>query len=154
VPTAPETPPPAQWEVPESDEKLLDLTRNEFRIRFSAEPWNGRIASAQVLSGQRLTSLESSNTTPGADYCIWLPGVSSVRTLLSDQQDATIVYGLGIHDQDAQSSTSLSFEFNTSTGDHLGTLKCVFPHTSSAPSVAYGRWTSIVGDLLKFEIRP
>jgi hypothetical protein len=154
VAPVPETPPPSQWEVPDADEKMLDLARNEFRIRFSPQSWGGKIAAAQVLSAQRLTSLESSNATPGADYCIWLPGASSVRSLLSSESGDSVVYSLVPHDQDSQTSTSITFEINSRAGEHLGTMKCVFPHVSSANSVAFGRWTSVVGDLLKFEIRP
>jgi hypothetical protein len=155
VPATPETPAPAQWEVPDADEKLLDLVRNEFRVRFSPQSWNSKIGAAQVLAAQRMTSLESSNATPGADYCLWLPGAPAVRSLLSNEPaDGSVVYSLAPHDQDSQSSTTITFNFATPSGEHLGTLKCVFPHVASAMSVGYGRWTSVVGDLLKFEIRP
>jgi hypothetical protein len=153
VPEAPEPAPPAQWETPDPDERIVDLVRNEFRIRFNPQVWGNKIAAAQVLAGQRLTSLESSSATPGTDYCIWLPGAPAVRSLLSADNDS-VLYTLTAHDQDTQSATSLSLDVNTPTGTHLGTLKCVFPHAASASSVAYGRWTSVVGDLLKFEIRP
>jgi len=153
VPATVESEPPAAWEKPESDEKIVDLVRNEFRIRFAAEAWNSKVGSAQVLSAQHMTSLESSDATPGADYCIWLPG-SAVRTLLSEAPDNGVVFALNVHDQDSQSSTSMTFEFNTRTGTHLGSLKCVFPHATSATSVAFNRWTSTVGSLLTFEIRP
>jgi hypothetical protein len=153
VPDAPEPDAPAKWETPDSDEKMVDLARYEFRLRFSPQAWSNRIGSAQVLAGQRLNSLEASNATPGADYCMWLPGASSVRTLFS-MDDDSLVYTLTPRDQDNQTATSLTFDVNTRSGTHLGTLKCVFPHVTSATSVAYGRWTAVVGDLLKLEIRP
>src|SRR5215475_14464629 len=42
----------AAWEVPDPDEKLLDVTRDEFRIRFSPQTWMGRIGAIQVLSAK------------------------------------------------------------------------------------------------------
>jgi hypothetical protein len=153
VPEVQAPPAPRQWEVPDSDEKILDLGRDEFRLRFSPELWLSKINTAGVLAGQRLTSLESSNATPGADYCMWLPGDPSVRSILT-VEDESIFYSMIGHDQDSQSSTFISFEINKRSGTHLGSLKCIFPHTPSASGVAFGRWTSIVGDLLKLEIRP
>ena len=129
------------------------MRRYQFRLLFNPQPWSNKLAAAQVVSGQRLISLESSSATPGADYCLWLPGASAVRTLPSMDPES-LMYTFTVHDQDSQSPTSMTFDVNMASGTHLGTLKCSFPRANSATSVSIGRWTAIVGDLLKFEIRP
>ena len=82
----------AGWEAPDSDEKIVDLVRDEFRIRFAVSTWTGRIGAAEVLSGGHLSSLESSNPAAGADYCIWLPGAaSSVNRLLANDPGTLVI---------------------------------------------------------------
>jgi hypothetical protein len=143
------------WEAPDSDEKILDVLRNEFRIRFAPQTWTGRIGAAEVLSGKKLSSLASATPASGADYCVWLPGaLSSVNNLLANHPDEPITYGVTAHDQDGQSSTSIVFDMRTPAGIHLGTLQCVFPRASSAASIAFSRWASIAGDHLTLEMRP
>ena len=143
------------WEVPDSDEKILDVVREEFRIHFAPQPWTGRIGAAEVLSGKKLSSLASAAPASGADYCVWLPGApSSVNDLLANHPDVPITYAVTAHDQDGQSSTSIVFDMRTPTGIHLGTLQCVFPRASSAASIAFSRWALIVGDHLALEVRP
>jgi hypothetical protein len=145
---------PVAWEMPDSDEKILDLLRNDFRLRFTAQSWTGRVAAAQVLYGRQLTSLQSSHPADGADYCVWLPGAtSSVNHLLADDPGNPVAYSITARDQDGQSSTSIVFDINLQAGPHLGTLQCAFPRASSAVGVTFGRWKSIVGDHLTLEVR-
>jgi hypothetical protein len=140
------------WEAPDSDEKLLNILRSEFRIRFASQAWAGRIGAAQVLSGRSLSSLESAHPGAGADYCVWLPGsVSDAQSLLSS--DAAVMYSISVHDPDGQSSTSIVFNMLTISGAHLASLQCTFPRVVSAGNVDYGRWSSIVGTNLSLEIR-
>jgi hypothetical protein len=140
------------WEAPDSDEKLLNILRSEFRIRFALQAWSGRIGAAQVLSGRNLSSLESAHPAAGADYCAWLPGgVSDAQSLLSS--DAVVMYSISVHDPDGQSSTSIVLNMLTISGSHLGSLQCTFPRVVSAGNVDYGRWSSIVGNNLSLEIR-
>ncbi len=147
--------PAAIWEVPDSDEKIVDLERDEFRIRFAAQTWTGRIGAPEVLSEQKLSSLLSSTPAAGADYCIWLPGAASAANhLLANDPGEPVLYSVTAHDRDGQSSTSIVFDMRTPADLHLGTLQCVFPRTSSAASIAFGRWTSIVGAYLRLEVRP
>jgi hypothetical protein len=154
VPTAfPEVVRPASWEAPDSDEKLLSVLREEFRLRWNPQTWAGRIGGAQVLSGRQISSLDRAQPAAGADYCVWLPAsASAVQSFLS--ADAAVVYSVSAHDHDGQSGTSLTFEALTPSGSRLGSLQCSFPRVSSAAGVDYGRWTSIVGSNLALEIRP
>ncbi len=139
-------PPPTEWETPDADERLVNIVRNEFRIRFNRETWTGRTSEAQVLSGQKWISLTSFMPAQGADYCVWLPGGASVFS-----GDAE--YAVTWRDQDGTSSTSFHFDI-AAAGQHAGTLQCFFPRVSSAASVPFGRWTSIAGSNLTLEIRP
>src|SRR5438105_1452968 len=112
---------PASWEAPESEEKVLDILREEFRIRFAPQSWTGRIGSSQVLSAKRLTALASAKPAEGADYCVWFPGPASAANYqLSDQP---VEYSITPRNQDGQSSTSIAFDINTPTGTHLGKLE-------------------------------
>ena len=148
----PETAPPSAWEAPDSDEKLLSVLREEFRIRFASGAWSGKVGAAQVLSARQMSSLEVAHPANGADYCVWLPAGSVAQQLLSS--DAAVVYSISAHDPDAQSPTSVVFSMLTPSGSHLGTLQCSFPRASSAGSVDIGRWLSLVGNNLTLEIRP
>src|SRR6266481_5803155 len=143
---------PSRWEVPDPDEKILDVARDEFRIRFAPQTWTGRIGAAQVLFAKRLSTLESARPADGADYCIWLPATASAAPhVLTDDP---VEYAITVHNQDGQSSTSIVFSMNTASGMHLGTLQCNFPRASSAASIDFQRWTSIVGQHLLLEVKP
>jgi hypothetical protein len=144
---------PRSWEKPDPDERVLNLLREEFRIRFAPQAWSGRLGAAQVLSGRQLSSLDSAKPAAGADFCVWLPaGASAAQPLLST--DAMVVYSVTARDGDSQSSTSITFDMKSPAGAHYGSLQCSFPRVTSAASVAFSRWSSTVGDYLSFEIRP
>ena len=155
VPPLPDSQRPVLWEAPDSDERILDLVRNEFRLRFSAANWAGKIAEPEVLSQRKLTSLATSRPAEGADYCVWLPdAVGAVNSLLTDDPGERIAYSVTAHDQDRQGSTSIAFEMRTAPDVRLGGLQCIFPRASSASGIAFSRWTSAVGDYIALEIRP
>jgi hypothetical protein len=150
--TVPEAPRPTSWETPDSDEKLLSILREEFRIRLNPQTWTGRIGAAQVLSGRQMTSLDRAQPAAGADYCVWLPASAPAAQALLSGDSA--VYSVSAHDPDGQSGTSVTFDALTSSGSRIGSLQCTFPRVSSAASIDFGRWTSIVGNNLALEIRP
>jgi hypothetical protein len=142
------------WEIPDPDEKLVDIARDDFRIRFNPQTWAGRIGAAEVLSARQLSSLTTFTPAAGADYCVWLPGAgNAVNRLLSNSGDP-VAYLVTAHDRDGQSSTSIVFEMRTPNGLHLGTLQCFFPRASSAASIAFSRWISTVGSHLTLDVRP
>src|SRR5262249_47970588 len=142
------------WEVPDPDERLADLQRGEVRIPVAAQTWKSRIGSAQLLSGHQISSLGSSSSATTGDSCVWLPGAPSlVSQLLADDSQESIAYSMKMQDQDTQSSTSVIFEMRTRNGAHLGSLQCFFPRAPSAASVAFSRWTAVVGENLLLEVR-
>jgi hypothetical protein len=144
---------PAAWETPDSDERLLDLLRNDFRLIFAGQSWTGRVGAAQVLYGRQLTSLQSSNPADGADYCIWLPGAGGSANALLNDPGTSVAYSTTVHDPDGQSATSIVFDINLQAGPRLGSLQCTFPRAQSAAGITFGRWKSIVGDHLTIEVR-
>jgi hypothetical protein len=150
--TAAAASPSPQWEIPEPDEKIVDVVRDEFRIHFAPQAWAGYIGAAQVLYAKRMTRLETAKPAEGADYCIWLPGAAnSAEHLLSDDP---VAYNVVARNQNGQSSTTIDLSMNTPEGMHLGTLECIFPRASSATTIDFQRWTSIVGDQLLLEVKP
>jgi hypothetical protein len=148
----PEAPRSTSWGTPDSDEKLLSILREEFRIRLNPQTWTGRIGAAQVLSGRQMTSLDRAQPAAGADYCVWLPASASAAQALLSGDSA--VYSVSAHDPDGQTGTSVTFDALTSSGSRIGSLQCTFPRVSSAASIDFGRWASIVGNNLALEIRP
>ena len=148
----PNAPEPSRWEVPDSDEKVLNVARDEFRMVFPRQSWTGRIGGAQVLFSKRISTLTAAKPPDGADYCIWLPGASSLASRALSEEP--IGYSITAHDQDGQSSTSISFGMNTADGSHIGTLQCNFPRLTSASNVDMLRWTLIVGEYLSLEVKP
>ena len=143
---------PLQWEIPEPEEKIVDVVRDEFRISFAPQTWTGRIGAAQVLYAKRISSLEAAKPAEGADYCMWLPGSADIAPRLLT--DDPVAYGINARNQDGQSSTSIDISMNTPAGVHLGTFQCIFPRASSATAIDFQRWTSIVGDQLLLEVKP
>jgi len=142
---------PVEWEAPDSDERVLDLVKDEFRIRF-AQTWISRIGAPALLAEQRLSGLQSTPAS-GADYCIWLPGAGS-NQILSNDAKTSIFYSVAVHDRDGLSPTSINFNIVSSAGTQLGSLQCNFPRTPSASNITFDRWKSIVGANLLLEVRP
>jgi hypothetical protein len=137
---------PTAWESPDADEKILDVVRDEFRIRFTPDTWKARIGSLQILTGKNIGNLDTMKPAVGADYCMWVPGGSAP----SDG----VGYSVVPHDQDGQTPTSITFKMTTPAGANAGSLQCIFPRVPSASNVAFSRWASIVGPHLTFEIKP
>ena len=112
------------------------------------------IGAAQVLYGRQILSLDSAKPVEGADYCIWLAGAAGSANPLLGKGDDAVEYSITVHDRNDQSSTLIGFDLKTPAGMHLGTLQCYFPRATSATSVDFGRWKSIVGDNLLLEVKP
>jgi len=143
----------AAWTKPDSDERIVDIVREEFRIRFSPAAWSGRLSSAEVLAGQRLSSLKSSQPPAGADMCIWFPGSGSPDQLVSDRPEEAVAYSVSAHDREGQSPTTIVFDMKTRIGAHLGSLQCTFPKQTSAANIAFDQWNAVVGSNLALEAR-
>jgi hypothetical protein len=153
IASPPDVEPSTSWEAPDSDEKILEILRDEFRIRF-AQNWASRIGSAQVLYGRQILSLDSAKPAEGADYCVWLAGSAGSANRLLGNGDDSVQYSINVHDRDNQSSTSIVFDLKTTADMHIGTLQCYFPRATSATSIDFARWKSIVGDNLLLEVKP
>jgi len=143
------------WEQPASDEKILDIVRDEFRLRFNPQTWSGRIGSPQVLAGRQLISLDSAQSNAGMDYCMWLPASTGAASrLLEPAASEPVGYLVTVHDRDSQIPTSITIEMSPSGTVSLGKLQCIFPRASSAVGIGVDRWTSIVGSHVILEVRP
>src|SRR6185503_1575111 len=101
-----------EWETPDSDERILDIARDEFRIRFNPQSWSGRLGVSEMLYARQLTPLATATPVSGQDSCVWLPAGGSDRLLAADPEG--VLYAVSAHDQDGQSSTSITFDLSTS----------------------------------------
>jgi len=135
-----------RWTVPDPDERLVSVFRDEFRIQFNPQSWAGRTGTAQGLAAQRLSDLSSFDPPPTADSCVWLPGATHGSGEVAR-------YAVTLRDRDARSSTTVEVRMSTAAGAHVGTLQCFFPRSADVDSIAFSRWMSIVGANLKLEVR-
>jgi len=142
------------WQMPDVRSKVVDVGKNEFRLRFSSQTWTGKIGSPEVLSDQKMSSPLSAKLQEGADYCAWRPGAANlVDRLVANEPDADVSYSVEAFDKNNQSAASIVFDMKTHTGIRLGTLQCFFPRTESSANIDFDRWVSIVGGHLTLEIR-
>ena len=146
-----DTPGVEGWQIPGPVSKLGEAGKTEFRIRFSPQTWAGKATTPQVLSDQRMTSLDPAKPLPAVDYCVWRPTASSlVSRVLGNEPDEDVAYSLAA----SESPAAISFDMKTHTGTRLGTLQCVFPKDTTATAVVFERWVAIVGAHLTLEARP
>jgi hypothetical protein len=142
------------WQIPDVRSRILDVRKNEFRIRFSPQAWTGKIGAPEVLSDLKMSSTKSVRLREGADYCLWRPGDASlVDRFLTNEDDRDVLYYLDGFDKNVQSPASLVFDMRTHSGTELGTLKCYFLHSKSAANIDFNHWVSVVGSHLTIEIR-
>ncbi len=81
-------------------------------------------------------------------------GGNAAQALLAADSAGGVRYSVSAHDADNQSSTSVNFNLVAQNGTRFGSLQCSFPRASSAAGIAFGRWSSTVGNYLTLEIRP
>ena len=149
----PDAPLSEGWQIPGSESKLAEVGQREFRIRFNPQTWASKIGSSQLLSDQKLLSLDPAKPPTGVDYCAWRPAsVSLAPRVLSDQPDAAVAYTLTTTEGNRLSPASINFDLKTHNGSRLGTLQCFFPKAESAASISFDRWLSIAGANLTLEI--
>jgi hypothetical protein len=143
------------WQIPGGSTKLVELGRNEFRIRFSSQTWSNKLGSSQILSDQKMSPLNPAKLPAGVDYCVWRPaGANPTSRLMSNEPDADIAYALTATEGNKSSPALVSFEMKTHTGTRIGTLQCAFSGAVSVDSLSVDRWVSIVGGHLTLEINP
>ncbi len=142
------------WLMPDARSRVVDVSKNEFRIRFSPQTWTGRIGASEVLSEQKIMSTQSVSLRQGADYCLWHPGSAALADrLLASEDDTDVLYYLDAVNKTVESSASLVFDMRTHSGTELGSLKCYFPHTRSAANIDFSQWVAVVGNHLTIEVR-
>lgn len=142
------------WQIPDVRSKVVDVGKNEFRLRFSPQTWTGKIGSPEALSDQKMSSPQSAKLPEGADYCAWHPVAADlVSRLLANEPDADVSYSVEAFDKNSLEAASIVFYMKTHAGIRLGTLQCFFPHTESATNIDFDRWVSVVGGHLTLEIR-
>jgi hypothetical protein len=136
------------WQIPAPTAKLAEVSKTEFRLRFSSETWAARITSPHVVSDQNVTATESAKTPIGADYCSWRPASATLATrVLGNEPDENVSYAL------TAGTGSITFDMKTHNGTRIGSLQCFFPGTDAA-EVALNRLAAVVGRHLTLEIRP
>jgi hypothetical protein len=142
------------WQMPDVRSKVVDVGKNEFRIRFSSQTWTGKIGSPEVLCDQKMSSPLSAKLQEGADHCAWHPvAVDLVDRLLANEPDADVSYFVEAFDKNSLAAASIVFYMKTHAGIRLGTLQCFFPRTESGANIDFHRWVSVVGGHLTLEIR-
>ncbi len=142
------------WQTPEASSKVTDAANGEFRLRFSLQTWTGKIGKPEILSDQKMSSLEQGKPREGVDYCIWHPGdPGMVDRLLSDPPDADVSYSLDTIEKTSISRASITFDLKTRSGVRLGKLMCDFPRAQSVAEISVDRWISVVGGHLMLETR-
>jgi len=81
-----------------------------------------------------------------------------LRRLLSDDPDKDVSFSISGKDKagslSGPTTASVNFEMKALTGTRIGSLQCYFPRVDSAGDVAYDRWSAVVGNQLKLEVRP
>jgi hypothetical protein len=142
------------WQTPDVSSKIVDLGKDEFRLRFSPQTWAGKIGSSEVLADQKMLSPQSAKLPQGTDYCAWHPAAADlVDRLLANQPEAGVSYSVEGFDKNSVEAASIVFYLRTHAGNRIGTLQCFFPRAESAANIDFDRWVSIVGGHLTLETR-
>jgi hypothetical protein len=139
------------WKSAASQARLNDIGQSEFRLRFKAETWKGRIDKPQTIVDGAVSP--SPAVLPrGKDYCLWKPGAAAtVNQLLDPTAADSIVQTLEFKKESAASITAV-FEMQSDSGRSLGVLQCSFQQTQTPADVAVERWASIAGSTIALEI--
>jgi hypothetical protein len=150
---APENPRPAAartWKSAASQARLSDIGESEFKLRFKADAWKGRIDKAQTIVDGAISA--STAVLPrGKDYCLWKPGVGGGVNQLLDPATADSTIQTLEFRKEAQSVIAAVFEIQNDSGRPLGVLQCSFQQTQTPAEVTAGRWASIAGSTIALE---
>lgn len=146
---------PAQvraWRASASQAKLVEIGQSEFRLRFNAETWKGKIGGPQLVANGVLSDIGTSFTPPrGKDYCSWRPRMpAQVNQLLDSSRLDSILQSLEFK-KEAQSGISAIFEMQNDAGMALGALQCVFLSTQTPTELTAGKFLSIVGSSIELQ---
>jgi hypothetical protein len=145
--------PAGGWQAPDARSRIVDVRKDEFRIRFSPQTWKDKIGAPEVLTDQNISSPTSVRMRDGADYCVWRPGNAGAAERLLGEDDTDILYYLDAVDKTVDSPASVVVDMRDHSGTELGTLKCYFRHTRSASKLDFNDWRSVVGPHVTIEVR-
>ena len=128
--------------------KVIDLSLQDFLLRFPGASWDTRIESTAILAdGQFQTA--GFVAPAGKDYCEWKPQSPATALLVNDGERALKFY-LSIGDVNGPGFAS--FEARTPANFRLGTFKCFFP-SESIVNIDLNRLSAVVGEHLGVEQR-
>ena len=153
-PTPDQSPAQARaWRATASQARLVEIGQSEFRLRFNAETWKGKIGQPQLVANGILSDIGTSFTPPrGKNYCAWRPRMpAQVNQLLDSSRTDSIVQSLEFK-KDVQSAVSAIFEMQNDAGTALGALQCVFLSSQTPTDLTAGMFLSIVGSSIGLEV--
>jgi len=129
--------------------RVVELSREDFRLRFAYSSWESRIASTTVLAAGQFSIGDASSVK--GDYCEWRPQ-SPATSVLVDESDNTVQYFTSRTDRSDASPTSFAFEVRTAANFRLGALRCYFPEVDAANNIEMKRLLSVFGDHIRIEL--
>ena len=146
---------PAQarvWRASASQAKLIEIGQSEFRLRFNAETWKGKIGRPQLVANGVLSEIGTSFTPPrGKDYCAWRPSMpAQVNQMLDTSRIDSILQSLEFK-KEVQSAVSAIFEMQNDAGTTLGALQCFFLNSQTPTELTAAKFLSIVGSSIELE---
>jgi len=118
------------------------------------QAWIGRIDKPQMIAdGNLAAAATTSSTMRNKQYCMWRPGLpAQVNQLLEPNATDSFGYTLSFR-KDVQMAVSSIFEIQGDSGTVAATLECYFPQSQTPADLTIGRWLSIVGKLVRLDIR-
>jgi hypothetical protein len=148
----PEQPPaPGRtWRQAASSAKLSDLGQGEFRLRFNAAVWKGKIGQSQWIADGMVAS-PAGPSPRNKDYCAWSPrSAGEAARLLDGSKEDSSIYSIGFRKE--VQSTSAAVEIQAESGAAVGVLQCFFAKSQSPSDITVSMWLSVVGQTVEFEV--
>src|SRR5262249_54476476 len=141
------------WKTPATESRLFDIGQNEFRLRFRADAWRGKIAEPQMMLDGVLSTLAPSFVPPrGRDYCIWRPRSAAQANPLLDSSKMDSMVHLLEFKKDIQAGMSAVFEVQSDSGAQVGVLQCFFPKSQTPADISLSMWRSITVSTIELEV--
>jgi hypothetical protein len=141
------------WHAAPSDAGLTVIGDAEFKLKFNAETWKGRIDTPQLLMDGSLSKFAGASVPARSkEYCVWRPGLPAQVHQLLDARNESFNYSLGFR-KDLQSAISSIFEIQSDNGITVGTLQCFFPQSQTPADITLARWVSTVGKSVELDVR-
>jgi hypothetical protein len=141
--------PSRSWRPVPPEARLVEVSQAEFRLRFDADLWKGKISQPAVITGG---AVESGAAPRNKDYCTWQPRArAETSQLLDPSKTESIIYTMGFR-KELQSEISASIEMQSDAGGGLGTLQCFFLKTQTPSDITVGQWLAAAGSAVSLEV--